>query len=305
MISEKFNLSSFKKFYIFFYTTISIAFILDYYIMQVSFAFFSYTLIFALSLLINDKKIHDLNNIKFWEFLVGAVIMISSFTLVTPIKHLFFPNTRDFGVFNGGIFIIGYFIIFYGIREYRTISPFILFYGTLVTLNGLWGFIINDFAQRSISPISSFLTYSFLKTLGYPVSLNHTTITIITQSGRTISATIAGPCSGIEGMTLSAVMLTGLLIGAPIKYLWRAMFVITGVIIMFFVNILRLLLIFIATYYWGYDGLNLTHEWLGNILFLMFILSYWHIIDKKFIKRRMISVETSLQGEIDESQKAH
>jgi len=63
---------------------------------------------------------------------------------ITPIKWHFVPNTRVFGVFNGGIFIIGYFLLFYGLRKYRTVLPFLIFYGVLVTLNGTWGFVVNN-----------------------------------------------------------------------------------------------------------------------------------------------------------------
>ncbi len=284
-LSRRFDVSPKKKFDVFFYSLIFIAFVLDFFIIKANFGFFSYTLIFGIAVMLNDKKFHEIKEVRFWEFLLGLLIIVSSFTIVTPIKWQFVPGTRVFGVFNGGVFVIGYFISFYGLRRYRIVLPFLIFYGALVVLNGTWGFVVDDFAREYIAPIASHMAYSFLKWLGYPVSISGTTITIISQKGVPISATVAGACSGIEGMTLSTVMLIGLLMGSGMKYVWRLVVVIAGAFTMFFINILRLSLTFMAAYYWGHEGLNLAHQWLGNILFLVFILVYWYGIDRYLIKK--------------------
>lgn len=284
IVMEKFKIDQKRKFTLFFYSLIVIAFILDFYVISANFIFFAYTLIFAISLMLNEKKFYEIDSVELWEVLLGFLIIISSFTVVTPIKWHFVPGTRVFGVFNGGIFIIGYFMAFYGLRKYRVVFPFLIFYGALVTLNGTWGFVVNDFAQKHIAPISSHLAYSFLNFLGYPVSISGTTITIISQNGHPVSATVAGACSGIEGMTLSAVMLIGLLMGSAMKYPWKVVVIIVAAVTMFFINVLRLSLTFMAAYYWGHVGLNLAHEWLGNVMFLVFILGYWYGID--YLMRR-------------------
>jgi len=284
-LSEKYKISPKKKFDIFFYSLLLIAFLLDFLVIHSNLTFFSYTLIFGITIMLNDKKFYEIKKIKVWEFILGAIVLIASFTIVTPIKWHFVPNTRVFGVFNGGIFIIGYFLLFYGLRKYRTVMPFLIFYGSLVTLNGTWGFVVNDFAQKHIAPVSSHLAYSFLNFLGYPVSISGTTITIISKNGEAISATVAGACSGIKGVTLFTLMIIGLLIGSQIKYRWRVLIILIGALIIFSLNILRISLIFIFGYYYGQRGLDIGHHWLGNILFLSFILSYWYIIDKKFVQR--------------------
>ncbi|AGB04679.1 Transmembrane exosortase (Exosortase_EpsH) [Aciduliprofundum sp. MAR08-339] len=285
-VMHLFNLTQKKKFSIFFYSLVILAFLLDFYVIHSSFGFFSYTLIFAISVMLNERKFYKIEKIEMWEALLGLFIIISSFTLVTPVKWVFVPGTRVFGVFNSGVLIIGYFVMFYGLRKYRIIFPFLIFYGAMVILNGTWGFVVNDFAQMYIAPISSHLAYSFLKLLGYPVSISGTTITIISQRGTPVSATVAGACSGIEGMTLSAVMLVGLLMGSKMKYVWRALVILIAALTMFFINVLRLFLTFMAAYYWGHEGLNLAHEWLGNILFLVFIIIYWVGVEKIFVLRR-------------------
>jgi len=276
-LSRKYGISPKKKFDIFFYSLIVIAFLLDFYVI-------SYTLIFGIAIMLNDKKFYEIKEVRVWEFVLGILIIISSFTIVTLIKWHFVPGTRIFGVFNGGVFVIGYFISFYGLRKYRIVLPFLIFYGAIVTLNGTWGFVVNDFAKEYIAPISSHMAYSFLKWLGYPVSISGTTITVISQNGTPISATVAGACSGIEGMTLSAVMLIGLLMGSKMKYAWRTVAVIGAAISMFFINVLRISLTFMAAYYWGHEGLNLAHQWLGNIMFLVLILGYWYLIDWSFLR---------------------
>ena len=146
---------------------------------------------------------------------------------------------------------------------------------------------MNDFAESYISPISSHLAYSFLIWLGYPVTISGTTITVVSQSGQNVSATVAGACSGIEGMVITTIMLIGLLMGSKMKYWLRTILVVVGALTMFFLNALRLSLIFISAYYWGHEGLNISHHWLGNIIFLVFILGYWYLIDKYFIRKKV------------------
>jgi len=284
-IMQKFYLDQKKKFNLFFYSLLLLSFLLDFYLVQSSFAFFSYTLIFGIAMMLNEKRFYYIEGVMVWEFLLGIFGIIASFTLVTPIKWHFVPGTRIFGVFNGGIIIISYFILFYGLKQYRIVFPFLVFYGALITLNGIWGFFVNDFAEMYIAPISSHLAYFFLISLGYPVSISGTTITIISQSGTPVSATVAGACSGIEGMTLSAVMLIGLLMGSKMKYLYRATLIIIAATILFFLNALRISLIFIFAYYYGNRGLLISHQWLGNILFLIFIMLYWYSIEKYFLRR--------------------
>ena len=279
--TERFHLSPKRKFDIFFYSLLIIAFLLDSYFIRSTYVFFSYTMIFGITLLLNDKKFYDIS-VSLWEFLIGVFIIVSSFTLVTPVKWYFVPGTRVFGVFNGGVLIVGYFVIYYGLKRYKTVLPFLLFYGILVTVNGTKGILIGDFAEQYISPVSSGLAYGLLNWLGYPVSISGTTITIITQDGTPISATVAGACSGIQGMSLATIMLVGLFIGSKIKYLMRSFFVVVAVIIVFFINVVRLTLIFISGYYWGHEGFELGHSWYGTLFFLAFILSYWYLIDKMF-----------------------
>ena len=285
-LSEKFDISPKKKFNLFFYSLIILAFLLDMYVIQSSFVFFAYTLIFGISMMINDKKFYEIKDVTLWELLLGLVGIISAFTIVTPIKWHFFPQTRVFGVFNGGILILGYFVLFYGLRKYKTVLPFLVYYFLLMLLHGSWNFVVKDFAERYISPISSHLAYSILKWLGYPASISGTTISIITQNGNTISATVAGPCSGIESMTLSTIMLVGLFIGSSIKYLWRTIIIVIAIFTVFFINVFRLSLIFIAAYYWEYTGFELGHTWFGTVLFMTFILSYWYVITKKYEGKR-------------------
>ena len=294
-LSAKFRISPKLKFDAFFYSMVVIAFFLDFYVMQVSFAFFSYTLIFGIAIMLNDKKFYEIKEVLLWEFLLGVATVIASFTVVTPIKWQFVPRTRVFGVFNGGVLMVGYFLIFYGIRKYKIVLPFLIFYGAIVTLNGTWGLVVNDFAQVYLAPITSNFSYNFLKFLGYPVRISGITITIISQNGTPVSATVAGACSGIEGMSLSTIMLIGLLIGSQIKYVWRALIVTVGAVSMFFINVLRIVIIFMMAYYYGQEGLVLTHEWLGNILFLVFILGYWYGLERIYSKKGEIYGE----GEIN------
>jgi len=235
----------------------------------------------VVGIMINSKVFYKIKSVYIWELIIAVLIIISSFTVVTPIKHIFYPETRVFGVLNGGIVIFGIFILFYGLREYKVIIPYGILYGILIVLDLLWNVLGTSILGKYMAIISSNLAYKALKILGYTVFLKGTTITIISINGVPISATVAGLCSGIEGITFSIVVLVLLFMGSYITYRWRFVAIIGASLVIFLLNILRIILIFIFAYNYGQVGLEEAHAWLGDIIFLIFIIPYWYLIDKK------------------------
>ena len=240
-----------------------------------------FTLLWVVGIMINSKVFYKIKSVYIWELIIAVLIIISSFTVVTPIKYIFYPETRVFGVLNGGIVIFGIFILFYGLREYKVIIPYGILYGILIVLDLLWNVLGTSILGKYMAIISSNLAYKALKILGYTVFLKGTTITIISINGVPISATVAGLCSGIEGITFSIVVLVLLFMGSYITYRWRFVAIIGASLVIFLLNILRIILIFIFAYNYGQVGLEEAHAWLGDIIFLIFIIPYWYLIDKK------------------------
>ena len=239
------------------------------------------TILWMIGIMMNPKPFYKIDNVYVWEIIIGILMVLSAFTIVTPIKHVYYPGTRDFGVLNGGIVLLGVFVIFYGIKNYKLSIPYILIYLIFIILNLLWNVLGSSVVGRYLAKVSSYVAYQVLRSIGYNVSLNGTTISIVTINGGIISATIAGLCSGVEGITFSIVVLVLLFIGSSVNYKWRIITILIASLIMFLLNILRIVFIFIFAYYYGQEGLKEAHAWLGNVIFLLFILSYWYLIDKK------------------------
>ncbi len=304
-ISERFKISPKKKFDLFLVLTIIISVILEI-IIQGGMANLpeninSYTLaistiLWLTGLALNSKAFYEVTDVRLWELILGILIIISSFTLVTPLKHIYFPETRVFGVLNGGVFIFGFFIIFYGVRRYKIIIPYGVMYGIFIVLNFLWNVLGNSVIGYNLAILSSKIAYEMLKLSGYQVSLYNTTITIISINGSPVSATVAGLCSGIEGITFSIVVLILLFMGSKISYKWRIITITIAAGIMIFLNIIRIYLIFISAYYYGQGGLQEAHAWLGTIMFLLFIIPYWYWIDKKLNVERDVKCDSSLSS---------
>ncbi len=242
------------------------------------------TLLWLMGMAINYRAFYKIKEVRLWEIIMGIVVIISSFTIVTPIKHIYFPDTRIFGVLNGGMFIFGVFLIFYGVRKYQTIISYGLLYGIFIILNFLWNVLGRSAIGINLATASSRMAYGMLRFFGYPVYLQGTTITIITINGSKVSATIAGLCSGVEGITFSIVILILLFMGSYISYRLRIIAITLAAIVMFFLNVLRICLIFVTAYYYGQQGLQEAHAWLGNVISLLFIIPYWYLVDLKFNK---------------------
>ena len=249
-----------------------------------SLLFFTYTFMWLMIVYINKESLKGIDDQELWELTLAILIAVISLFFLTPIKHIYFPQTKNFGVINAGLIIIPVFIAFFGVKNYKKTIPLMLFYLLVIVINGTWSLVFNEIAAVYLAPTSAYGAYTILTLLGYSATINGTTITIITQNGGTISATVASACSGIMGMFLSIIILTGLMMGTNIDYLKRIIFITVGAITMFCINMIRLALIFIAAYYWGRSGLDLGHEWFGTILFLAFVIGYYSILDKKFNK---------------------
>ncbi len=289
-LMKKYSVTYALKLKIFSISSLAISFILEIIIMinsaQIPEAIASFSLTIAtvlwiVGININSKSFNEIKQIYLWEIVIGALIIISAFTLVTPIKHIFYPETRNFGILNGGVVIFGVFIIFYGIRNVKVVFPYGFLYGAFMFLNLLWNTLGYSFLGSYLALVSSKEAYNILSALGYPVSISNTTITIISRHGNPISATISGLCSGIEGITFSILIMILLFMGSNIRYKWRVISIIIASFLMFIINILRIVLIFITAYYYEYEGLTKAHAWLGDILFIAFVIPYWYIIDRK------------------------
>ena len=285
-INKSLKITPHKRFNLIVYGLIIIGFIMNVFLTPVSFSFFSWILIFSLVLLLNEKKFHNIKKVYLWEVLIGIIIILSSFIFVTPVKWYFYPNTRTFGVLNGTVVIVGYFICAYGIRKYNIAFPYILFYVSLVVsyilLNPTNNSLLYKIGAVYIAPVTAYLAYNTLKFFGYPVSIYGTIITIISKNGVPLSATIAAACSGIESMFITTILLLGLFMGSQLKYQWRIILISGGVMFMYIINIFRIFIIFVAGYYYGQNGIQTVHTFAGSLFFITFILTYWHIINRKF-----------------------
>ena len=299
-ITERFDISPKKKLNIFLVLTIIISGVLEIIIQGGvenlpenvnSYTLAISTVLWLMGLILNSKALYKITDVQLWEVILGIVIIILSFTIVTPIKHIYYPETRVFGVLNGGVFIFGVFLTFYGVRKYKVIIPYGLLYGIFIVLNFLWNVLGNSVIGYNLATVSSKTAYEMLKFSGYQVYLHNTTITIISIDGSVVSATIAGLCSGVEGITFSIVVLILLFMGSRISYKWRIITITIAAVIMLFLNVLRIYLIFIFAYYYGEQGLQGAHAWLGTIIFLLFIIPYWYWIDKKLNVERDENVD--------------
>jgi exosortase/archaeosortase family protein len=96
--------------------------------------------------------------------------------------------------------------------------------------------------------------------------------------GHNVAFIVAPPCSGIEGIVLFGVASLPFLMTVNVRRITKALFFLAGVLGMVLVNLLRLALILYATYEFGYNGAEITHNHLGDVLFYAFLFAYLMLI---------------------------
>ena len=231
--------------------------------------FFLYALVYGLVIYLNKENYDSLPNPKSWEVIFGFVVIIVAF-LSTPIKWIFFPETRIFGVFNYYLFLVGVTFLFYPITNFKKIYGPMILLGALVFINSFWpmGNLL-ALSEKYISPSLASLTAWFLGPF-YP-SIYAEGITIFTSSG---SLEIAGSCSGINSVVLYGFIASALVAGIKSTIPRKIVCIIGGIGGAFLINIARINILVIALNN-GRESFDFIHGWIGYALFTIFVGVYW------------------------------
>ena len=235
----------------------------------------------------NKKLLEEIEFVKIWELIFGILIILSSYFLVGWIKGELGVGFR-FGVANTVVFLAGLTIIFYGVRRLDVTWAFFVLLAALAVANMVFigNSPIDIFAGETLAPLEAGWVSSLLNALGYNtyVSYGQYVSTVVFQNSPA-RIPIAGACTGIQGMTLYTTLTGGMMIGTNISYKKRAIFLAVGAGILFSLNFLRLVILSLVAYHYGMRTMYEVHEWLGGVIFLIFVFIFWIIIIGREIRK--------------------
>lgn len=258
------------------------------------------TFIMVYGVIVHSSKniLSEIRGIKIWEILIGSALIIFSYFGVGIIKeHAGIKSS--FGVSNTIVFLAGITMLFYGLRRLDKLWGFyaLLIAIALSNIVFIGDSVFDDLAGEILAPLEAGWLSSLLNFLGYKTHVIYgREVSTVIFEDRYARVPIAGACTGIQGMTLYTTLTAGLLIGTKIAYRRRVVYLIVGALILFFLNFLRLLILSLVAYHYGMQKMYEVHEWLGGVIFMIFIVIFWILVIGRDL-RKGVNTNVCPEGE--------
>ena len=148
--------------------------------------------------------------------------------------------------------------------------------------------------------VTAVLCVSTLQSLGLPVTLNGVTVTLTSLLGDATKYRIDARCAGSDSLAIFLAIFGLMVIDRKPQNKLLILLLIFGVIGTYLQNFVRLLLLFVAGYYYGADALWAVHDYASYVLFPVWFLGF-SIIYIRYSKKsgnsaieRMTSTEITL-----------
>jgi exosortase/archaeosortase family protein len=210
--------------------------------------------------------------------IVGLTVMLASFFVYYAV--VFFYPAQFYGGANYAVYLIGLFLLFFEASALKeSFSILFLIVGALSS-----GFV-GDWMEFYLEPAVPYFVQIMgfvLGILGIPAELgNPTTFAIRMPSGKVIYLGVAAGCIGIYSFLTFAIIIVITMIEDPSSLRTKLLWSVAGIIGTFFVNIIRVSLIFVVIYYFGFEDWGKIHTPIGYVLFIVWLAIFFLIFSKR------------------------
>lgn len=238
-------------------------------------AYFPYALTYLFVFYLGKEVYEKLEPTVNWrDYGYGISILVLSFA-ITPVKWIFVPGTSTFGVINYAFFLVGLTYVFFKLNMFNLNqlwkpNVLILF---MAIVNFIVNYAVEDIVEAALGPTIASWIANFVRDLGYENVSNVGNIIFVREHGIKIS----GGCTGILGIVLYSIMSAAILIHLKLRISTKILVIMVGIYGVFAMNLLRVFLIVIIAYH-NPMWIEPAHEWLGNLLFTIYLLMFWYIV---------------------------
>jgi exosortase/archaeosortase family protein len=204
-----------------------------------------------------------------FQKILGIVTVLGSFFVYYALVP-FIPNTGFYGVANYTVYLFGLFFIFFKISAFK--QAFTAFF--LIVTTSLTGLTFR-WIESQMAPTIPFYVSLFSFVLGVfgirnEVSFRGTTIYLWTPRGP-LSVGFAAGCIGVYSLVIFSIIIVVTMVETPTSRRTKLLWSVMGLIGVFVLNIIRLLIVIVTMYFYGYDFGQEVHRVIGYILFLSWI----------------------------------
>lgn len=242
-------------------------------------------------LALKQQKLSLCKEASLIQKLIGLSATATSF-LLYYLLFPFFPNAAFYGAANYCVYLLGLFLIFFELNALReAFSPLFLI-AAAISINFVSS-LIEPLFDPYIPHFASFIV-AILNTIGIEIRISpYSPTTMILQTSNATRAPLllefVWGCVGFTSMFIFSVIIVVVLAESPGKFKTKTLWYILGIVGTFFVNLLRIVLIFVTDYFYGYEAGAKVHYFIGYILFIAWTTVFLYIFQKKALSPRLVS----------------
>ena len=238
-------------------------------------------------LLLKKGKLSTYSQTNQVQRLLGLTIIFSSFIAYYGLV-IFFPTVSFYGGVNYAIHILGLVFTFFGLSALREAFTPVFLIGAAMSTS-----FISKWLEHYFTPyIPHFvnLVIIILKPFGIEVTTpnpNYPYFIVLHTLKGPLSMTFVWACVGVTSMLIFSILLVVTLYEESTSIKTKISWGILGILGTFFLNVIRVVIIFLADYYYGSEVGAKVHYGTGYVLFITWLAVFFYL----FSKREIISAK--------------
>jgi len=208
---------------------------------------------------------------------LGLLLVIGSFFVYYALVP-FFRSPAFYGAVNYAVYILGLFLVFFEFSTLReAFAPIFLMVAASSTS------LVSKWLEHHFSwymPHYLALLVAILNGLGIGATHYSNVIVLQTAEGP-LSLGFAWSCLGVHSMLIFLIMLVVTLFEESVDLRTKLLWGVAGVFGTFLVNVIRLVMIFLADFFYGASVGGTLHYFIGYVLFTLWLAIFFYMFSKK------------------------
>jgi exosortase/archaeosortase family protein len=220
-----------------------------------------------------------------WEAVVSLtkrsnmLEFVGGIGVVVAIMAENFALHKEFGLIDMTVAVAAVVVAFYGFRSWRFFVVPALY---LVILIGGYQLESSLPEFTGLEIWEAALMANFMSTIGVNTTVNGNIVTLAGSAGF-ISLEVASACTGIKGILAFGMLSSMAVLDIKVSVKRLILILSIGFIGVFFMDLVRLAVIFLSFYYLGISAGEVVHIYLGYAVFIVWVIAYWGISFKYLI----------------------